>query len=383
VIAHRAPGGGARGCGGGGGGRGRAPAPPPRAPGRGAGAPGGAGGRRAPPPRRPARPARARLDFSGERGARLRTALTAVQEVCPEFVPAQVLRQGTGSVLLAGSIGRRPVVAKCALSAAAGERLRREIAAYRIFVRHRPPVRVPRLIGADSGSGTLVLEFVPGRAAAARRHPAVPLGSTDLRAVLAGVRRLDGWAPPPEAFDTTVNYPAMLGRYHSLGLLTDRDVDDLQTLLHGLRARVGGEPRQFCHGAAYPSQVVLSPAGPALLGWSAAGWYLPGRDLATLWAVLGDSPAARRQISQAAQQAGPDHRDAFLVNLTLVLTREIRLCEEAVQRAMRAPGPDAGGAPARPAGAMAFGEEQRLLLRRLHEDCALTRRAVRAAVGTR
>ncbi|MFE0098003.1 aminoglycoside phosphotransferase family protein, partial [Streptomyces sp. NPDC059015] len=29
------------------------------------------------------------------------------------------------------------------------------------------------------------------------------------------------------------------------------------------------------------------------------------------------------------------------------------------------------------------GEEQRLLLRRLHDDCALARRAVRAAVGTR
>jgi hypothetical protein len=29
------------------------------------------------------------------------------------------------------------------------------------------------------------------------------------------------------------------------------------------------------------------------------------------------------------------------------------------------------------------GEEQRLLLRRLHDDCATARRAVRAAVGTR
>jgi hypothetical protein len=29
------------------------------------------------------------------------------------------------------------------------------------------------------------------------------------------------------------------------------------------------------------------------------------------------------------------------------------------------------------------GEEQRLLLRRLHDDCQMARRAVRAAVGTR
>jgi hypothetical protein len=341
-------------------------------------------GERPPRARRPGQqPARARLDFSGEHGARLRTALTAVQEVCPDFVPAQVLRHSGRSVLLAGSIGRRPVVAKYALSAAATERMQQEIAAYRIFVRHRPPVRVPRLVGADSGSGTLVLEFVPGRAVAARRYPAAPLGGGDLRAVFAATRRLGAWTPPPGAFGTAVSYSALLGRYHSTGLLTDRDVDDLQALLHGLRIRPGGlQLREFCHGAAFPSQMVLSAGGPALLDWSSAGWYLPGRDLATLWAVLGESPGARRQISQVAQQAGPDHRDAFLVNLTLVLTREIRRCEEAVQRAMRAPETD-GAAAARAAGGMAFGEEQRLLLRRLHEDCALTRRAVRAAVGTR
>lgn len=328
-------------------------------------------------------PARARLDFSGEQGARLRTALGAVQEICPDFAPAQLLRHSAESVLLAGSIGRRPVIAKAALSPAATERLGREIAGYRVFVRHRPPVRVPRLVGADSGSGTLVLEFIPGRAGATRRHPAAPLGGGDLRAISAGVRRLNEWTPPPGAFRSVVNYPALLARHHSLGLLTDRDVSDLQTLLHGLRTRGGGLPQQFCHGAAYPSQMVLSPAGPALLGWSSAGWYLPGRDLATLWTVLGDSPVARRQLSQTAQLAGPNFRDAFLINLTLVLTREVRRCEEAVQRAMRAPEPDSPAAAPRPAGAMAYGEEQRLLLRRLHEDCALTRRAVRAAVGTR
>jgi hypothetical protein len=38
--------------------------------------------------------------------------------------------------------------------------------------------------------------------------------------------------------------------------------------------------------------------------------------------------------------------------------------------------------PANPA-ATPSGEEQRLLLRRLHDDCQMARRAVRAAVGTR
>jgi hypothetical protein len=115
-----------------------------------------------------------------------------------------------------------------------------------------------------------------------------------------------------------------------------------------------------------------------LVDWEHAGWYLPGYDLATLWTVLGDDPAARRQISQLAQAAGPAARDAFLVNLMLVLTREIRTCETAVQRSMRDPSPVAQGT-----GGMSFGEEQRLLLRRLYDDCQLARKAVRAAVGIR
>lgn len=84
--------------------------------------------------------------------------------------------------------------------------------------------------------------------------------------------------------------------------------------------------------------------GPVLVDWEHAGWYLPGYDLATLWAVLGNAPAARKQISQLAQAPGPAARDAFLINLMLVLTREIRMYETAVQRAMReAPASRIGG----------------------------------------
>ena len=128
--------------------------------------------------------------------------------------------------------------------------------------------------------------------------------------------------------------------------------------------------------------MLLAPAGPAIVDWEHAGWYLPGYDLATLWSVLGDAPIARRQISQLAQAQGPSARDSFLVNLMLVLTREIRTYETAVQRTMREPAPP-GGPGTGAARWDARGEEQRLLLRRLHDDCAMARRAVRAAVGTR
>jgi hypothetical protein len=233
-------------------------------------------------------------------------------------------------------------------------------------------VRVPRLIAADPESCVLVIERMPGRVVAPQRHPSHTPARADVRAALSAYSRIGLWRPPAGAFDAPIDYPARLHRYHELGLLTDRDMGDLHKLLHGLAHAQG----QFCHGDALLSNVLLSPAGPALVDWEHAGWYLPGYDLAVLWSVLGEDPVARRQISLQAQAQGPDARDAFLVNLMLVLTREIRTYETAVQRSMRAPGPAGPGAAE-------AGEEQRLLLRRLHDDCGVARRAVRAAVGTR
>ncbi|MEU4493318.1 aminoglycoside phosphotransferase family protein [Streptomyces sp. NBC_00210] len=337
--------------------------------------------------RRPAgtvgQPLSGRIDLSGPQGAQLRMAVASVHRICPEFNPVQVLRRSGRSVLIVGTTGRTTAVAKCLLdhSPVWAERLRHEIAAYRAFVRHRPPVRVPRLIAADPDNCTLVIERMPGRAAALARHPAEAPPRADVRAVLGALARLNSWRPPAGMFDAPLDYASRISRYHELGLFTDRDLGDLQKLLHGL-AHAGGRQGmgQFCHGDALLSNILLSPTGPVLVDWEHAGWYLPGYDLATLWAVLGDAPVARRQISQLAQQTGTAARDAFLVNLMLVLTREIRTYETAVQRTMREAPPASSQAPT---GGLSAGEEQRLLLRRLHDDCAMARRAVRAAVGTR
>ncbi|MGI5400941.1 aminoglycoside phosphotransferase family protein [Streptomyces sp. CA-135486] len=337
--------------------------------------------------RRPAgtvgQPLSGRIDLSGPQGAQLRMAVASVHRICPEFNPVQVLRRSGRSVLLVGTTGRTTAVAKCLLdhSPVWAERLRHEIAAYRAFVRHRPPVRVPRLIAADPDNCTLVIERMPGRAAALARHPAEAPPRADVRAALGALARLNSWRPPAGMFDAPLDYASRISRYHELGLFTDRDLGDLQKLLHGL-AHAGGRQGmgQFCHGDALLSNILLSPAGPVLVDWEHAGWYLPGYDLATLWAVLGDAPVARRQISQLAQQTGTAARDAFLVNLMLVLTREIRTYETAVQRTMREAPPASSQTPT---GCLSAGEEQRLLLRRLHDDCAMARRAVRAAVGTR
>ncbi|MBP0457907.1 aminoglycoside phosphotransferase family protein [Streptomyces montanisoli] len=324
-----------------------------------------------------------RLDLSGPQGAQLRTAVASVHRICPDFHPAQVLRRSGRSVLLVGSAGRATVVAKCLLdqSPVWVERFRHEIASYRAFVRNRPPVRVPRLVAADPAGGALVLERIPGRPAALSRHPLQAPPRTDVRAVLGAIAGLNAWQPPAGRFEAPLDYASRISRYHELGLFTDRDLGDLQKLLHGIAAQRHGA-RQFCHGDALLSNVLIAPTGPVLVDWEHAGWYLPGYDLATLWAVLGDDPAGRREVSKLAQSGGPAARDAFLVNLMLVLTREIRMYETAVQRTLRE-APPVGGQVAQTQSGLAPGEEQRLLLRRLHDDCALARRAVRAAVGTR
>ncbi|GAA4791917.1 aminoglycoside phosphotransferase family protein [Streptomyces ziwulingensis] len=339
--------------------------------------------------RRPAgpgtQPLSGRIDLSGPQGTQLRTAIASVHRICPEFSPVQVLRRSGRSVLLVGTTGRSTAVAKCLLdhSPAWAERSRHEIIAYRSFVRHRPPVRVPRLIAADPDHCTLVIERMPGRVAAVQRHPSESPSRADIRAALGAICRLNSWRPPAGTFDTPLDYAARVSRYHELGLLTDRDLGDLQKLLHGIAHTAGRQGLgQFCHGDALLSNILMSPTGPVLVDWEHAGWYLPGYDLATLWSVLGNDVPARRQISQIAQSGGPASRDAFLVNLMLVLTREIRAYETFVQRSMHDTAPAAAPGAA-PPGAAPSGEEQRLLLRRLHDDCQMARRAVRAAVGTR
>ncbi|MFF4651554.1 phosphotransferase family protein [Streptomyces sp. NPDC001380] len=321
--------------------------------------PGGDAGLRGRPPQ----PAERRPDTAALQTPAVRAAMAHVTRICPAFTPRRLLRADDRHILVAGTVGRTPVVAKCLTPRAERhdedmpwvEGFRHEVAAYRSFVRHRPPVRLPKLVAADPDRCVLILERVPGRTAARERHPADAPTPGEVRAVLGAVRALNLWRPP-SGFDAPLDYPVEIARYHALGLLTDRDAGDLQQLLHGL----AHTPAQFCHGDALLSNVLLAPSGPVLVDWERAGWYLPGYDLAVLWSVLSGDTAARRQISQLAQASGTVVRDAFLVNLILVLMREIRMH-------------DVPGA----------GEEQRILIRRLHDDASLARRAVRAAVGTR
>ena len=53
--------------------------------------------------------------MTGPQGAQLRTAIAAVQRICPEFNPVQMLRRSGRTALLVGTSGRSPAVAKCLL----------------------------------------------------------------------------------------------------------------------------------------------------------------------------------------------------------------------------------------------------------------------------
>ncbi|WP_436788309.1 phosphotransferase [Yinghuangia sp. YIM S10712] len=286
-----------------------------------------------------------------------KTVAAAAAKVCPGFVAGGVMRRTGKSVLMTGSLGRNPVVVKYLADDSPHwtQRFRHEISAYRAFTRQRPPVRVPRLFGADPERRVLVLEHVPGRPVAVERHPGATLARADVRAVLHAFGSLNTWKPQAGSFHAAFDYLPRVERYHTLGLLTDRDATDLAQLLRGL-SRL---PLQLCHGDALLSNVLVTSSGPALVDWEFVGYHLPGYDLAVLWSLLARDPATRRHIVQSAQQGGSFARDAFLVNLMLVLVREIRMHDR-----------------------KAAGEEDRRLLRRLHDDCATVRRAVRAAVGT-
>ncbi len=126
-------------------------------------------------------PLSGRIDLSGPQGAQLRTAIASVHRICPEFAPVQVLRRSGRSVLLVGTTGRSTAVADVLdHSSIWAERIGAE-SRHRSFVRHQPPVQVPRLIAADpnrfrprdradAGAGGRAAA-APGGGAAPRGHP--------------------------------------------------------------------------------------------------------------------------------------------------------------------------------------------------------------------
>jgi len=246
-----------------------------------------------------------------------------VIEVCPAFVPDEVLRRGPTSFVVGGTADLFPVVAKVLVGESPfwRERFAREIEAYRLFGAVAPPFRVPRVFAADGRRWVLVTERVLGRPVASERVPTRDIPTAELAGAFTELRRLNDWNPPVDE-SWRVNYTARLDRAHRQGLLDDTDRDALQVLL----IRSAGS-RQFCHGDVALDNVFRVADGFVFLDWGAAGLYLPGFDLALLWVLLGELPGPRLVVEDMVGDGGPQAWAPFLVNLTLLLGRELRAHE--------------------------------------------------------
>jgi hypothetical protein len=242
-----------------------------------------------------------------------------------------VLRRSGKTLLSAGDLAGRPVVVKLLLDG--GEfwqaRWRHEIDIYRAFAQEPLPVRVPALIQSD-GKRFMVLERLDAQPLDTERYPDRLLTAAEIGPCLGAIRRLSAWRPASGQFAPVWDYPDRVSRYHAAGYLTDADRDAVQRLL-----AMCDPVREIGHGDPLPSNLLLTgDGGCALVDWEFTGTFLPGFDLAMLHTLLGAStPAARTRIDQVVADAGTE--ESFVVNLAMVLTRELRIHRELPDSPMR------------------------------------------------
>jgi Phosphotransferase enzyme family len=289
--------------------------------------------------------------------AELQGALERVRMLCSDFSPGEILHRTGKSLVLAGTVQNEHVVAKVLLDESAfwREKFEQEIAAYRYFRHQLPPFNVPRLVEADEARAVLLIRHVPGRPLALQRYPEEPLPQTDLDIAFAAIESVDSWKAGPEApFQRVFDYPVRLERYRDYGPLDERD----HSLLSSVVSRQDESWWTFCHGDPLLSNFLRSGNESVLVDWEFSGFFLQGFDLAILWVLLHSTPAARERIRDIVRRTGEKGETVFVVNLAMVLTREIRIHRELPP------------APAREA-----------LLATLWEDWTTVRREIRAAFG--
>lgn len=246
--------------------------------------------------------------------------LGLVYEVCPRFVAGAVLHRSSTSLVVAGTVDLRPVVAKVLAGGSPfwRERFLREVEAYRLFESMNPPVRTPRLLTADSTRGVILLERVFGRPLATDRHPTTSIPIPQLAGALTELRQLSKWQPPVGQ-SWIVNYSPRIDRARRQGVFDDAD----RAAVAELARRAAGQ-WELAHGDLVLSNVLKTRDGFVFLDWATVGLYLAGFDLAQLWVLLGEVPGPRRVVEDMIGDGGPAALPPFLVNLALLLGRERR-----------------------------------------------------------
>lgn len=233
-----------------------------------------------------------------------------------------VLRSNDKTLLAVGVLDGRRVAVKWLLSADPfwAAKLRQEIRICQVFAASPPPVQVPRLVYTDS-SRLLVTSWLDGRPLDEDRYPGRALPAGDVDAVLDCLLTLNRWLPPAGAATATFDYPDRFRRYRASGYLTADDHTALTCLLERC-----GPPGELNHGDPVPANILLTPGHPgvALVDWEFTGLFLPGFDLAMLYALAGArTPHLRDRTEQIIVDGG--HQEAFATNLAAVLTRELRI----------------------------------------------------------
>lgn len=263
-------------------------------------------------------------------GDNVEALAAAVTGICPGFTMSGVLHRSPTSLLLDGDVWGEPAVAKVLVSTSPfwRETFVREIDLYRFFERHRPPFKVPGLIAADDRYPLLVLERVDGASLSTARYPTEEVSSRQLAATFTALRRVNDWRPPVRELPRILDYRSRLDRYRRGGQLTADEHAHVTTLLSTV-----GDTAEFCHGNLALPHVLRRLDGYkegdyALVDWAFASVFLPGFDLAKLWAILRATFGARSEIDDSVRGRGQLAWNAYLVNLVIVVAQELRTHRE-------------------------------------------------------
>jgi hypothetical protein len=257
----------------------------------------------------------------------LNGAVERVRRLCSDFRLGPTLRRTEKSLLLAGTVRNEGVVAKVLLDHTPfwREKFFHEIATYRHFREQSLPFNVPRLVEADEASAVLLIRQVHGHTLSSERYPEEPLSQEDLDVALAAIEQVDSWKAGPRApFQRVFDYPARLDRYRDHGLLDEHD----HSLLSSVVGRQDESWWAFCHGDPLLSNFLRVGNECVLVDWEFSGFFVRGFDLAMLWVLLGSTPAARERIQDLIRRMGEKGETVFLLNLAMVLLREIRIHRE-------------------------------------------------------
>jgi Ser/Thr protein kinase RdoA (MazF antagonist) len=183
-----------------------------------------------------------------------------------------------------------------------------ELRVNQLLARHRPAVRTPRLVDHDRRRATLTFEAVAG-GPLGPKYP-LELSEADLAGLVTLAQSTRSYRHRPRWL-RRLPIKSRLGQARRASLLTAPEHRALSDLLAGARINW-----VFAHGDISPRNVLAGPDGLVLIDWEWAGLYPDGYELAFLWYVLADLPAARRLVEGAvARDPGAFWLSALLIEL--------------------------------------------------------------------